>query len=113
MSSKHRLSKRTVDALIPGARDAVVFDSDLPGFGVKVTPGGRKVFLFQYRFPPGRAGTTRRYTIGTYSEALTPDQARTIATRLRGKLADGIDPMAEKEQREEASREAAVAKKRQ
>src|SRR5215218_4711246 len=92
-----RLTKRAVDALTPGAKDRVVFDADLPGFGLKITPSGRKVFLVQYRFPPGRAGSTRRYTIGTYGEGLTPDQARSIAVQVKGKLAAGLDPVAERE----------------
>jgi hypothetical protein len=67
---------------------------------------GRKIFLFQYRLPPRRAGATRRYTIATYTDALTPDQDRTIATRLNGRLAEGVDSIAEKGLREATAREA-------
>jgi hypothetical protein len=74
-----------------------VFDAELPGYGVKITPSGRKVFLVQYRFPPGRAGRIRRYTIGSYGDGLTPDQARNIAIRVKGKIAAGIDPVSERE----------------
>jgi hypothetical protein len=66
-STKVRLTKRAVDALLPTDKDQVVFDAELPGFGVKITPAGRKVFLVQYRYPPGRQGQNRRYTIGAYS----------------------------------------------
>src|SRR5215218_8780959 len=92
-----RLTKRTVDALTPGPKDRVVFDADLPGFGLKITRSGRKVFLVQYRYPPGRAGRIRRDTIGRYGEGLTPDQARGIAVQVKGKLAAGIDPVSERE----------------
>jgi Arm DNA-binding domain len=71
--SRIKLTKRAVDALVAQDRERVLFDADLPGFGVKITPTGRKVFLVQYRFPPGRTGHIRRYTIGTYGEGLTPD----------------------------------------
>ena len=37
------ISKRTVDALSVEGRDAVFWDRDLPGFGVRVYPSGRKV----------------------------------------------------------------------
>lgn len=66
MTERLRLMKRTVDALVPGPRQKVVFDRDLSGFGLKITPSGRKVFLFQYRFPPGRAGRTRRINLREY-----------------------------------------------
>lgn len=72
-----------------------MFDRDLPGFGIKITPSGRKVFLFQYRFPPGRGGRTRRVTIGDYGEGLTPDQARALAAKLRGSVATNTDPFEE------------------
>jgi integrase len=91
------LTKRALDALVPSDRDRVVFDPELPGYGVKITPSGRKVFLVQYRFPPGRAGRIRRYTIGAYGEGLTPDQARTIAVQVKGKIAAGADPVTERE----------------
>ncbi|HYP19871.1 MAG TPA: Arm DNA-binding domain-containing protein, partial [Chloroflexia bacterium] len=71
-ATKLRLTKRAVDGLSPSAKDQLFFDAELPGFGVKVTPAGRKVFLVQYRYPPGRQGKIRRYTIGAYSEGLTP-----------------------------------------
>jgi integrase len=95
--SRVKLTKRAVDALAPANKDQVVFDAELPGFGLKITPSGRKVFLVQYRYPPGRAGRVRRYTIGAYGESLTPDQARGIAVQIKGKLAAGIDPVSERE----------------
>jgi integrase len=95
--SRLKLTKRAVDALEPTDKDHVVFDAELPGFGIKITPSGRKVFLVQYRYPPGRTGRIRRYTIGPYGESLTPDQARGIAVQVKGKLAAGIDPVSERE----------------
>ena len=44
-----KLTKSAIDALqIPG-KDTVYWDSAAPGFGVKVTPKGRKVFIVLYR----------------------------------------------------------------
>jgi integrase len=89
-----RLTKRTVDAAKPGERDRFVWDEDQPGFGLKVTPAGRKVFLLQYRLG-GRSGRTRRVTIGSLGQ-LTSDQARADAKRLLRDIGSGIDPAAER-----------------
>ncbi len=35
------LTKRTVDAAKPAAREYVLWDTDIKGFGLKVTPAGR------------------------------------------------------------------------
>ena len=85
-----KLSKRTVDAAKPGERDSYVWDAELSGFGLKVTPAGRKVYLIQYRLG-GRKGRTRRVTIGKHG-TVTPDEARSQAKRLLGVVASGQDP---------------------
>jgi integrase len=102
--SSIRITKRTVDAIAPRDRDALYMDEKLSGFGLKVTPSGKKVFIYQYRYPAGRGGRSRRYTIGPYSDGLTPDQARTIAVQLQGRVASGEDPAAARvAERREAS----------
>ncbi|MEO5369475.1 MAG: integrase arm-type DNA-binding domain-containing protein [Magnetococcus sp. DMHC-1] len=83
-----RLNKRTVDASQPGDKDLFLFDEDLTGFGLKVTPSGRKVYLVQYRIN----GNKRRLVIGVHGSPWTPDQARTEAVRLLGMVAKGEDP---------------------
>jgi hypothetical protein len=50
-----KLTKPAVDALRPRSADAVYWDSTLPGFGVKVTPKGRKVFIAMYRTQGGKS----------------------------------------------------------
>ena len=44
-----KLTKSAIDALPTPAKDIVYWDSGCPGFGVKVTPKGRKVFIVLYR----------------------------------------------------------------
>lgn len=92
-----KISKRTVDALCPGERDIYLWDGGyrdaLSGFGVKVTPAGRKVYLIQYRLG-GRNGRTRRVTIGTHGNT-TAEKARARAKILLGEVAAGNDPAAE------------------
>lgn len=88
--AKRRISKNTVDATAPGAKDIFVWDDKLTGFGLKVTPSGSKVYLYQFRLG-GRGAKVRRYTIGRHGK-LTPDGARTIAEGLSLKVAQGVDP---------------------
>jgi integrase len=91
-----KISKRSVDALKPGERDAYLWDSELAGFGLKVTPAGSKVYLVQYRIG-GRKGRTRRVTIGKHG-TVTADMAREAAKRLLGQVANGKDPAESKTQ---------------
>ena len=87
-----KITKRAVDAVQPNGADQFLWDSDLKGFGLKVTAGGNKVYILQYR-KGGRGAPTRRVTIGRHG-ALTPDQARKEAARLSGAVAHGADPAA-------------------
>ena len=71
-----RLSKRTVDALPVQKKDAVFWDSELKGFGVRVYPTGSKVFVVQTR----SRGKVKRVTLGPHG-VITADQARRKAAR--------------------------------
>lgn len=82
-----RLTKRAVETLAPRETDFFEWDTDLPGFGVRVYPTGRKVYVIQYR-----AGQrTRRPKIGDHG-VLSADQARREAKRLLSEVAFGGDP---------------------
>jgi integrase len=87
-----KITKRTVDGLNPGSADQFLWDRDLKGFGLKITPAGNKVYVLQYR-KGGRSAPTKRVTIGRHG-ALTPEQARREAARLSGAIAHGSDPAA-------------------
>ncbi len=89
-----KLTKRGVDAFKRGPADRFLWDDELRGFGLKVTPAGRKSYLVQYR-SGGRVAPTKRITIGTHGE-LTPEQARQEAKRLLADVARGRDPAAER-----------------
>jgi integrase len=89
-----KITKRTVDAAKPGDADRFLWDTELKGFGLKVTPAGNKVYVLQYR-KGGRSAPTKRVTIGRHG-AVTPEQARKIAGRLSSTIVDGGDPAAAK-----------------
>jgi integrase len=104
-----RITKKAVDALHAGDRDRYGWDDEIRGFGVKVTPRGRKVYLYQYRYPRGRAGRTRRVSIGAHGN-LAPDQARRRARSLAAAVAEGRDPYADEvEHRRRVNEEMTVA----
>ena len=50
-----KLTKSNIDTLPTPQTDVVYWDTGCPGFGVKVTPKGRKVFVVLYR--TGGAGS--------------------------------------------------------
>jgi integrase len=89
-----RLTKSAIDALPTPPSDVIYWDVGLPGFGVKVTPKGRKVFVVLYR--TGGAGSKlRKYTIGPYGR-VTLHQARVAARKVFAAKLEGRDPAAEK-----------------
>jgi integrase len=92
--ARSAITKRTVDATKPATKDLFVWDNEVSGFGLKVTPAGGKVYVYQYRIArPGEAERTpaKRYTIGKHGN-LTPDQARKRAKELAALVEVGVDP---------------------
>ena len=90
-----KLTKSAIDAMPTPASDVVYWDAACPGFGVKVTPKGRKVFVVLYR--TGGAGSKlRKYTIGPYGR-VTLHQARVAAQKVFAARLAGRDLAAEKQ----------------
>ena len=65
----------------------IYWDKNMPGFGLRVSPKGRKTFFDQYRFRQAD-GTLkeRQETIGTLG-FLTVAEARNLARQLKAKAA--------------------------
>ena len=83
------LTKSAIDALPILAKDSIYWDQSLPGFGVKVTPKGRKVFMVLYR-AGGQGSRLRKYTIGPYGR-ITLAIARGQAQKIFAARVDGRD----------------------
>ncbi len=98
-----KITKRVVDATKPGAKDVFVWDAEVKGFGLKVTPAGSKVYLLQYRVDGSRATAPKRYTIGKHGSPWTADAARAEAIRLLGQVKAGTDPQAKRITEREAA----------
>ena len=89
-----KLTKSAIYTLPVPVKETVHWDAGLPGFGVKVTPKGKRVFIVLYR--TGGAGSRlRKYTIGPYGR-ITLAMARAQAQKIFVARLDGRDPAAEK-----------------
>jgi integrase len=86
-----KLTKRVIDGLGPVTRDTFYWDDDLPGFGLRCRPSGKRTFVVQFRVGGGRGGKLRRMNLGAYG-FLTLDQARAQAKRHLAKASLGEDP---------------------
>lgn len=87
MPSK-KLNSTLVNSLQPRDGYYAVFDAEVPGFHVKVTPRGKKVYYLWYRTRDGKAG---KYRIGDHG-IITPHQAREAARKLSAEIQTGGDP---------------------
>jgi integrase len=90
------MPQRLTDANIkrlraPRAGNKITYDSNVAGFGIRVTAAGARSFVFNYRT---RSGRERRHTIGSYSDWRTTG-AREEARRLRRLVDEGGDPLAD------------------
>ena len=81
------ISKRTVGKLPVGEKDAVYWDRELLGFGVRVYPNGTKVYVVQTR----AGGKSKRIAIGRHG-VISPDQARRKAAQMIARIKAGEDP---------------------
>ena len=72
-----KITKRTVDALVPAERERIVWDDAIKGFGVRVHPTGRKVYIVKYR----HEGRSVKVTIGPHGP-VTPAAARAKAAEI-------------------------------
>ena len=83
------ISKRTVDGLSVESGGKVFWDRELPGFGVRVYPSGRKVYVAQSRGPAG----IKRLSLGRHGET-TAEEARKQAASAIARIKTGEDPAA-------------------
>ena len=89
-----KITKRAVDEAKPGTRDLLIRDSELKGFGLKVTPKGTKSYFVEYRLPGGRGAPKGRIVLGKHGSPWTVAKARGEAQRILENVRRGIDPIA-------------------
>lgn len=90
------LTELVVERAKPAARDVILWDARTRGFGLKVTPGGRKLYLLKYRLAGGRAGQVRKPRIGD-AQSMTLKEARAIADDWLAAVRRGGDPSGQRQ----------------
>lgn len=93
----NRLTKKIAAAATGNGKLQYIWDSEVNGFGMIITPAGCKSLILNYRNADNRA---RRKTIGKYGQ-LTIEKAREIAKELCFRIAKGEDPVEEEGLRRE------------
>ena len=76
----------------PAGRQMLVWDTQLPGYCLRVHPHGRKVYCVRYV----QQGRARLYTIGPVGDPWSAAEARVKARDVLATVAAGRDPAAEK-----------------
>jgi integrase len=84
-SQTRKLTKTVVEQ---ASRNQTIWDAEIPGFGVRVTPAGSKSFVFQFR---SRTKEQGKIVIGRFP-SMTVDQARKTAREHRVLVDQGGNP---------------------
>jgi integrase len=84
-----KISTKTVNALYPGE---TIADTEVRGFSARRWPSGAVSFDLRYRTV---SGERRRLSLGLHG-SITADEARKLAKKRAGEVADDRDPVAER-----------------
>ncbi|MEQ6886467.1 integrase family protein [Salicola sp. Rm-C-2C1-2] len=87
---------KAVQDLKPEANQYTVRFQNMNGFGVRVSPGGRKTFVYEFRIN----SKVRRINLGVFGGDATLKQAADSYRAYRSKVYSGIDPVEEGKQQE-------------
>ncbi len=88
MAERMNLTARAAAAIEPTAKDRIVWDDRLAGFGLRVFPSGTRKWVIQYRNADGQ---TRRLGLGPFPK-MSAEAARKAAMAHFGAIVQGADP---------------------
>jgi integrase len=94
VSVTQRLTQAFVHGHAANGRDRIVFDSQVPGLGLRITPTGTRIYIAQGRV----AGRKRRITVG-FADRMPLSEARTEALQLLAVMRRGVDPTEDRKAR--------------
>lgn len=99
-----KITKQLVEnAQTPEKGDAYIWDTELPGFGLRIQASGRKTYIVRYRTRDA-SRQARKMTLCRCVDAV-PDKARSMARDVFQSVAAGNDPAAERKPKD---REASI-----
>ena len=117
MSNRISLTQLAVERLRPADREVIYWDSNLPGFGLRVSPKGVKTFLLQYRYRTESGKLKERQeSLGRLKVVKTVAIARERARQIKDRASAGVDPLGERKaleatkQAEQAAKEFTLSK---
>lgn len=92
------MPKRTLEnisdhRIVTASPNSMVWDHEVPGFGLRVTPGGARTFIFQFRTRDHKKQGC--ITIGSYP-SMGIETARSVAACHRSSVDLGGDPSTER-----------------
>jgi integrase len=85
---KVKLTKTVVENAPISAEAYCIWDEQTPGFGVKIRPSGKRVYIAQFR----EHGRVKRMTFGAHGPAITIEKARKAANDAISQAALGGNP---------------------
>lgn len=94
-----KIIKTRVDNLRPGE---ILYDTEIKGFIARALPSGRVSYGYRYR---NGEGSSKWLGLGLHG-SITAEEARTLAKKRAGEVADNRDPIAEQEEAREAAAKA-------
>lgn len=89
---RQRLTKTVCDDARTNDGRFIVWDSELRGFGLRVTKAGVKTFVIRYRVGGGRTGVERMFTLGRYGPHFPAETGRKMARTALAEVVGGGDP---------------------
>ena len=90
-----KFNKSSLDAIPTPEKRTKYYSDEVKGFVLEITPKGAKSFRVLYSINY----TSKAYTIGSYPD-ITPSVAITRAKELRALITQGLDPQAEKKEKQ-------------
>ena len=93
--AKRKLTNTAVLNARPSGRDFILWDTEVPGFGLRMTPSGYKSYVVRYGLA---SGNRLQLSLGPAS-VLNVSEARRRARVTIGEALEGADPLEEKRRR--------------
>jgi hypothetical protein len=90
-SNRFNFTKASIEALpLPAAGERATYhDQHTAGLQLRVTASGKKTFSLYKR---AKGGKPERVTLGSFTDGVTVEQARTKALKLKSAMSEGVSP---------------------